>query len=181
VSATPTAQQVNEILRWIGEDAAGDESHFNELCRAVAVRKNKEHARRFAAVPRAERIVLLPQCLRKLGACKAVETARGYQCRECMSCPAGAIQRKAKELGYRGVFMLKGGRAVATVIAEQKPRAVVGVACAYEGALGVLACERAGAAVQFVPLERDGCSDTDVDVDEVTSVLEFHEEPAAGV
>ena len=37
-------------------------------------------------------------------------------------------------------------------------------------------CERAGAAVQFVSLSRDGCSETDVDLDEVKSVLAYFEE-----
>ena len=179
MSADPSVKQMNELLRWLGEDAGtGEEGHFAELCKAVSVRKNKEHAKRFAAVPYAERIVMMPQCLRRLGACKAIETARGYDCKQCDSCPAGPILRKATELGYRGVFMLKGGRAVAALLEEYKPGAVVGVACDYEGALGMLECERAGVAVQFVPLLRDGCSETDVDVSEVESVLEYYEEAA---
>jgi hypothetical protein len=44
----------------------------------------------------------------------------------------------------------------------------------------MLQCERVGAAVQFVPLSRDGCADTDVDIDEVMSVLAFTDEFAAG-
>jgi hypothetical protein len=180
VSAAPTAKEMNELLRWIGEAPESGGSNFDELCRAVAVRKNKEHALRFAAVPFARRIVLVPQCLRKLGTCKAKETARGYQCAECMACPAGRVLREASRLGYKGVFMLKGGRAIAGLIAEEEPSAVVGIACDYEGALGMLQCERAGAAVQFVPLSRDGCADTDVDLDEVMSVLQFTDEFAAG-
>ena len=180
MSASPTAKEMNELLRWIGETPESGESNFDELCRAVAVRKNKEHALRFAAVPFARRIVLVPQCLRKLGACKAKETARGYECAGCMACPAGRIHREASRLGYRGVFMLKGGRAIAGLIAREQPEAVVGIACDYEGALGMLQCERVGAAVQFVPLSRDGCSDTDVDLDEVMSVLEFTDKFAAG-
>jgi len=169
-----TPEEVNKILGWLGAGAeAGAEGNFGELCRAVTVRKNKEHALRFAAVPPAERVVFLPQCLRRIGRCQAIETARGYECRECMQCPAGTITREAARLGYKGVYMLKGGRAVAQVLCEARPTAVVGVACSYEGALGILECERKGVAVQFVPLTRDGCAETDVDLDEVLSVLEF--------
>ncbi len=179
MSASPTPRELNDILSWIGGEAEpGAESNFGELCRALVARKNKEHASRFAGVPYRERIVLVPQCLRRLGTCRAKETARGYECAECMACPAGTIKKEAKRLGYAGVFMLKGGRAIGRLLAEQAPRAVVGVACDYEGALGVIECERAGAAVQFVPLSRDGCADTDVDVPEVMSVLEFFEERA---
>lgn len=180
MSAAQTAKEMNELLRWIGEGPGSGGSNFDELCRAVAVRKNKENALRFAAVPFPRRIVLVPQCLRKLGECKAKETARGYECAGCMACPAGRILREASRLGYKGVFMLKGGRAIARLIAEEKPGAVVGVACDYEGALGILECERARIAVQFVRLSRDGCADTDVDLDEVMSVLEFTDEFAAG-
>jgi len=175
MSATPDARELNEMMRWLGPEAGGADN-FDELCRAVGIRKNKEHAARFAKVPYAERIVLVPQCLRRLGECRATETARGYECARCMACPAGEIVLEAERLGYRGVFMLKGGRAVAKVIAEASPKGVVGVACEYEGALGIMECERAGAAVQFVSLSRDGCSETDVDLDEVKSVLAFLEE-----
>jgi len=175
MSATPDARELNEMMRWLGSEAGGADN-FDELCRAVGIRKNKEHAARFAKVPYAERIVLVPQCLRRLGECRATETARGYECARCMACPAGDIVVEAERLGYRGVFMLKGGRAVAKVIAESAPKGVVGVACEYEGALGIMECERGGAAVQFVSLSRDGCSETDVDLDEVKSVLAFFEE-----
>jgi hypothetical protein len=174
MSAAPTARELNDIMRWLGEDAEGA-SNFDELCRAVGVRKNKEHAARFAKVPYAERIVLVPQCLRRLGRCEATETARGYECARCMACPAGEIVLEAERLGYAGVYMLKGGRAVANVIAESSPRGVVGVACDYEGALGIMECERSGVAVQFVALSRDGCAETDVDLDEVKSVLAFYD------
>ncbi len=177
MSAAPKAEEMNKLLRWIGDEAGpGDESNFGELCRAVSVRKNREHARRFAAVPFAERIVLLPQCLRRIGTCKAKETARGYECAGCGACPAGRILNEAKRLGYKGVHMLKGGRAIGALLAEEKPRAVLGVACEYEGALGILECERAGCAVQFVPLSRDGCAETDVDLSEVMSLMSFTDE-----
>ena len=177
----PTPADINTILNWVGGAAGdGDHDNFTELCRAVGVRKNREHAARFAAVPYAERICLVPQCLRKLGSCQARETARGYDCAGCMCCPAGSILAETRRLGYRGFYVLKGGRAVSTVLSESRPRAAVGVACSYEGALGILECERAGVAVQFVPLSRDGCAETEVDVEEVVSVLEFFDPPPDG-
>ncbi len=175
MSAAPTTKDLNEIMHWLGTDAGGADN-FDELCRAVALRKNEEHAARFAKVPYEDRIVLVPQCLRRLGKCRATETARGYECALCMECPAGEIANEAERLGYKGVFMLKGGRAVARFIAEIAPRAVLGIACQYEGALGIMECERAGAAVRFVPLSCDGCSETDVDIDEVKAALAFFEE-----
>ena len=80
---------------------------------------------------------------------------------------------RAEQLGYAGVKILKGGSAVAKLIEEMKPKAVLGVACNFEGALGILECERKGVIVQFVSLLRDGCADTDVELDEVFEMMEF--------
>jgi hypothetical protein len=174
MTAMPGPKDLSAIMSWLGDDAGAD--NFDELCRAVAAKKNKEHAARFAKVPYDERIVLVPQCLRRLGKCGATETAKGYDCARCMECPAGEIAIEAERLGYKGVFMLKGGRAVAAFIADMAPRAIVGIACQYEGALGIMECERAGAAVQFVPLSCDGCSETDVNIDEVKIALAILDE-----
>jgi hypothetical protein len=79
-----------------------------------------------------------------------------------------------------GVKILKGGSAVARHVEKMKPKAVLGLACQYEGALGIFECERLGVAVQFVPLTRDGCADTDVDLDKVLAALEMSAPDPAG-
>ena len=38
--------------------------------------------------------------------------------------------------------------------------------------MGILACERAGVPAFCVPLLRAGCSDTDVDLDDLMSIME---------
>ena len=91
----------------------------------------------------------------------------------CGECKVSAVVVKAESLGYIGVRILKGGSAVGRLLGELAPRAVLGVACSFEGALGMLECERKGIPAQFVPLLRDGCADTDVELDEVMELLEF--------
>ena len=145
------------------------------MCAAITSRKNKEQALPFAAVPCAERLVILPHCLRATDSCAAEERAAEYTCAKCRACKIAEITEKAEELGYLGVRILKGGSAVSAVLKEVKPRAVLGVACNFEGALGALECERMGIAVQFVALARDGCADTDVDIQEVLQALEFRQ------
>jgi hypothetical protein len=172
----PSPEDMKRLLAWLTEAGdPGTEDNFRELCRAVTVRKNRENALRYARVPFARRVALVPQCLRRIGVCRAKEAARTWECARCMQCPAGEVSRRAEELGYAGTYVLKGGRAVEQVLTDAKPQAVLGVACPYEGALGIIECERAGVPVQFVPLTRDGCSETDVDMDEVVSALEFAE------
>ena len=156
-----------------GGDIAG-------ACARFAEKKNREHARAFAAVPFAERIVFVPQCLRATGRCRAEEKGAEYVCTRCGGCSVAAISRRAMELGYMGLKILKGGSAVARHVEKMKPKAVLGLACQYEGALGIFECERLGVAVQFVPLLRDGCADTDVELNEVIKVLEMSAPAPAG-
>ncbi|MBN1355676.1 DUF116 domain-containing protein [bacterium] len=146
---------------------------FVEICEAVTSRKNKEYAVPFSRTEFHERLVLLPQCLRSTENCVAEEKSAEYVCARCRSCKIAQIIDRAEELGYLGVRILKGGSAVAHILAEVAPRAVLGIACMFEGAIGILECEKAGIAVQFIPLLRDGCADTDVDITEVLEIMGF--------
>lgn len=146
---------------------------FAELCEAVTARRNKEYAVPFSRTEFRDRLVLLPQCLRSTDNCAAEERAAEYVCARCRSCKIADIVDRAEQLGYRGARILKGGSAIARILEEVAPKAVLGVACKLEGALGMLECEKAGIAVQFVPLLRDGCADTDADIAEIMEMLEF--------
>jgi len=159
-------------MELLGGNAPGGGS-VTELCAAIASRKNKENASSFASVPYARRLVIIPHCLRATGTCLAEERAAEYACAKCHSCKIADIAEKAEALGYMGMRILKGGSAVAAMLKEAKPGAVLGVACNLEGSLGALECEGLGIPVQFVALSRDGCADTDVDLKEVIEVMEF--------
>jgi hypothetical protein len=136
-----------------------------------AARKNGEHAEAFARVPYGRRILLVPQCLRASGACAAEQKGPFYECARCGACAIDRIIDEAERLGYMGVHILKGGRAVAQLIERYSPGAVAGVACNYEGIIGIIECERRGIPVQFVALTRDGCADTEVDFEHLKSFL----------
>jgi hypothetical protein len=144
---------------------------FPEFCRQIVARKNAEHAAAFRATPFARRMVFLPQCIRCTEKCAAHEQAAEHVCARCGECKAGEISRRGGELGYLGVHILKGGSAVARLVEKLRPGAVLGVACQFEGALGILECERQGIPVQCVPLLRDGCADTDVELSRVLELM----------
>jgi len=134
-------------------------------------RKNAQYAESFARVPFQRRVILLPQCLRASAKCAAKERGVLYECALCGACGIPDIIRAAEKLGYMGVYILKGGRAVQQLIDELDPGAVAGVACSYEGFIGIMECERRGVPVQFMPLTRDGCADTEVDIDGLKAFL----------
>lgn len=140
-----------------------------------AARRNETQV---AAVPYARRLLLLPHCLRRVDRCRAREVGYQYLCADCGACPVGPIRRKAMELGYLGVCVLKGGRAIIRLIEEQRPGAVLGVACLAEGVAGIEVCERLGIPVAFLPLSKDGCANTEVDLDACFRFLEALTEAA---
>ena len=168
------AEKFSRLMQLFG-GASGEGGSFAELCKAVTVRNNKEYALAYSKTDYPDRLVLLPQCLRSTKDCKAAEHSAQYICKRCGACKVTAIAEKAEELGYRGVRMLKGGSAIARLLDELKPGAVLGVACGFEGALGMLECERKETPAQFVALVRDGCADTDVELEAVIELLEFRQ------
>jgi len=144
----------------------------SESLDALVFRKNRESAFRFLSTPFSERTVFVPQCLRATAACQAEERGNEYICKRCGACKIAEIARRAEELGYMAVKILKGGSALQRFVIETRPKAVLGVSCSMEGVMGILACERIGVPAFCVPLTRAGCSDTDVDVTDVMAALE---------
>jgi hypothetical protein len=167
-----SAKSIARLMSLMGGGVNVEDVDFVQLCRDLISRKNEEHAETFARTPYAARMVFLPQCLRCTAECQAHEEGAEHVCAECGACKAGDIVRRGGELGYLGVRILKGGSAVTRLVDELKPGAVVGVACHFEGALGILECERLGIPVQCVSLLRDGCADTDVDLDQVFALMD---------
>ncbi|MBN1621051.1 MAG: DUF116 domain-containing protein, partial [Endomicrobiales bacterium] len=140
--------------------------------RIVTEKKNKANLKKFVSVPYSGRVVFVPQCMRNIKNCKAKEVGGYYICAECGSCKISAISKKSRELGYKALYILKGGRIVEKLVDELDAKAILGVACFYEGTEGMKLCEKKKIPVQFVPLAKDGCVDTDVDVEQVIKALE---------
>ena len=153
--------------------AAGAED-YELFAKEFAARKNEALSEAFAKVPFEKRILLLPQCLRSSAGCLAVEKGVAYECASCGACRIADIIVEAEKLSYMGVYILKGGRAVAQLIKDLKPEAIAGVACSYEGIIGILECERQKLPVQFIPLTKDGCVDTEVDMESIRGLLALH-------
>src|SRR5271157_3579282 len=126
-----------------------------ERYKKITEKKNKEMEKRFLSVPFKERLVLVPHCMRNIKKCKAEDHGSYYICLECGACKISVISGKAKELGYKGVFVLKGGKTIEKMIEKLDPKAVLGVACSFEGAQGFELIENKGKndiAVQFISL-----------------------------
>jgi hypothetical protein len=141
----------------------------------MALRDEQE----FAQIDPAERILLLPQCLRPNGACAGKFSKTGLTCPEdcTVDCSIRTFRQEAVRLGYRGVCVAAGGKMALRFVKENGARGIVAVACAEELKMGVEAVagmeeyQNGCPAIVIVPLARDGCMDTEVDPDLVLRAL----------
>lgn len=132
-----------------------------------------------AAVPFDRRLLLLPQCLRSRDRCPAGRDAYGLLCDACGLCPLGALQQEAEALGY-AVLITEGTGAAIDLLREGRLDAVVGASCLP--ALEKTFARIAGAAVPAlaIPLLRDGCDATDVDLDWLLEHIRLRVDAPAG-
>ena len=126
----------------------------------------------FNSVKYEDKVILLPQCLRSLECPAKMSSFDGIKCAECGKCKVVEIKKKAEELGYKKTFIITGGSFIKRIIQKHKPKAVLGVACPYEAYWGMLELERKGIPSQSVLLLKEGCVETDVDLDEVYEKME---------
>jgi len=134
---------------------------------------NRKNRKKFLKTSFSDRIILLPQCMRNSKKCTAEESGPFFICGGCGACKIKTIREAAEKLGYKKVYVLKGGKIIPSLFEKDKPLAVIGVACHWEGFLGQKICGEFKIPVQFFPLSRDGCADTDLDID---AFLKFIEE-----
>lgn len=130
------------------------------------------------SVPFERRLLLLPHCLRPPEGCPGKMTREGLDCRDCSraDCKILQIIRAAASIGYTNICVAPGGRLAVRRVAETRPELIVAVACDKELEEGVAAVNSMGwegeaPLVIQVPLSRDGCVETDVDMDRVLAII----------
>lgn len=116
------------------------------------------------------RIILLPQCLRNSDCRARCDPIFGYECKLCGKCDIGTICKAAQSKGFT-VFVIPGGSFVKKIMTEYKPASCIGVACYTE--LSESMQEASFIPLQGVCLLKDGCFETEVNVDEVIEVMEM--------
>jgi hypothetical protein len=129
----------------------------------------------FSATPYADRLIVLPQCLRSLECPAKFSSIDGAKCAKCDKCKITSITKKAEEMGYKGVYIAPGGGFVKRILKKIKPKAVIGVGCPVEVYWGLQGVSDAGLIGYGVLLLRDGCVMTDIDLDELFTVMEMRE------
>lgn len=146
-----------------------DEDLYDKVYIAI---KNRAFKKEFKDTPEEHIIIFLPQCLRNSEGCEAELTDEGYQCNKCGRCSISSIIKASEDLGYGGVYIVPGGSLVRKIMEKKKPKAVVGIACNYELVEGIEHATIHDIPTQSVPLIRDGCKDTEVDLEEVYELID---------
>lgn len=131
--------------------------------------KNKMNEEAYFKIPQRDKILLLPQCLRS-SSCKAPQDEFGYHCQLCGKCKIATVVKEARKVGSE-VFVLPGASVIPRIIKKFKPRAILGVACIKELVQCVSLTDRYNIAGQGICLLRNGCRNTDVDLNLVKEKL----------
>jgi len=126
-----------------------------------------------------QRILLLPHCLRPSQTCPGKYSKRGLECGEdCTEdCAIGHLRRTALRLGYKGVCIAPGGRLAVKYVKENKPEAIIAVACQKELEEGIHGVRELSLndepipPIVIMPLIKDGCVDTEVDVEQTVKMM----------
>jgi hypothetical protein len=128
--------------------------------------RNTLSAKAFASVNPNDRILVVPQCVRHPKCPARLDSSRGILCKECGLCIIKELKSEAETLGYR-FFAVPGGRFVERIVKRVKPKAALGVACYKDLNNAMHDLSRARFIVQGVPLVRDGCVGTEVNLREL--------------
>jgi len=125
----------------------------------------------FARVPRGERIVFIPHCLRNVQKCKAPVDEDGYHCLKCGNCVIAKITAGCEQRGIRW-YMVGGGSQLINIVARLKPKAIIGIACFNEISLAWEKLKGSSSPIQAVMLKKSGCVNTELDLNELWEVLD---------
>ncbi|RMF91144.1 MAG: DUF116 domain-containing protein [Methanobacteriota archaeon] len=128
--------------------------------------RNTLGAQSFAMVEPKDRILVVPQCLRHPKCPARLDSTEGILCKECGLCVVKDLKGEAERLGYR-FYTVPGGRFVERIVKRVRPKAALGVACYKDLNMAMHELSRSRFAVQGVPLVRDGCVGTEVNLREV--------------
>lgn len=124
----------------------------------------------FAAIPYSRRLLLLPHCLRNTKECPGTYNSLGLHCAGCGACPIGPLKARAETLGYR-VLVAEGTSAVTGEILSEDLDAVLGVACLDSLEKSFTRVREFGCPALAVPLLRNGCADTRVEIPVIEELL----------
>ncbi len=129
-----------------------------------------------AHIPKAERLLLLPVCLRNHKECKAASDELGLLCEECGKCLIPELTHKAEKAGLN-VLVAESSSSVSEWVDTGEIRAIIGVSCLHSLEKAFPSMLRHAVPGIAIPLIADGCKDTEFDLSLLDDALSIGEDP----
>ncbi len=127
-----------------------------------------------------QRVLLLSHCQRPSQTCPGKFNKQGLQCPpDCKEeCNLAKLKNTALKLGYLGVCIAAGGAQALRFVKDNNPAGIVAIACHKELDEGIAAVKELSEGstakhppIVVVPLLRDGCVDTEVDMEQAIKAI----------
>lgn len=143
----------------------------NEL-RKIFIKLNNEYiySQEYNLLPE-DIIILIPHCIQKY-TCKLKVTTKIETCAKCGLCNIGDLV-KLKEKTDVKIFVATGGTLARKIILENRPKAVIAVACERDLTSGVQDTKGIPVLGVFNKRPNGPCVDTIIDIDEVEKAINF--------
>ncbi len=122
--------------------------------------RNNVNEKHFKKIEPQNKILVLPHCLRHAD-CEANLESSGLVCTGCNRCVIGVLKNKGESRGFK-VFIIPGSTFLKKILEKNDFKAVLGVACYQDLNLSMMKLSKFSC--QGVPLLKDGCINTKVDV-----------------
>ena len=116
-------------------------------------------------------IILIPHCIQK-NSCKLKVTSKIENCAQCGLCNISDLA-KLKEATGINIFVATGGTLARKIIIENKPKAVIAVACERDLISGIQDVKKIPVLGVFNKRPNGPCIDTLVDIHEVENAINF--------
>ncbi len=143
----------------------------NEL-RKIFVKLNNKYiySKKYRLEPK-DILILIPHCIQK-HTCKLKVTTKIETCAGCGLCNIGDLV-KLKEKTKVNIFVATGGTLARKIILDNKPKAVIAVACERDLTSGVQDVKGIPVLGVFNKRFNGPCIDTTIDIDEVEKAINF--------
>ncbi|KYC48825.1 MAG: hypothetical protein AMQ74_01568 [Candidatus Methanofastidiosum methylothiophilum] len=137
--------------------------------------RNFVNYKALSKIPFNERILLLPQCLRKIDCPATLNSLKGFECINCGKCGVGDLISFCNQNNI-SVFIIPGGSFVKKIIKLTRPKAIIGVGCHIELREGSLVLDYLKIPGRGISLDKDGCIETKVNYEKIKKALLIKED-----
>jgi hypothetical protein len=131
---------------------------------------NNLHIDEYKKVPKEDRVLFIPHCLRDAKNCVASADEEGYHCKKCGKCIIAKIVTEAEKNKMKW-YICGGGSQVINIVNKIKPKAIAGIACYNEIQMALKKLRCVNIPILAILLKKAGCIGTEVELEEVSEIL----------